>query len=113
MSEVVLVRQQLRPRKTEKLREWCAELEAREDEVMETLDNERVFTEARFLRSSEDGDFLFTFMEADDIEATKEAVEASEFDIDDDHAEVMDDVLVSGSTELLTPLDYFSNSARM
>ncbi|GAA0231824.1 hypothetical protein GCM10009000_053930 [Halobacterium noricense] len=51
-------------------------------------------------------------MEADNIEASKEAVEASDFDIDDDHAQVMDDVLVSGSTELLAPLDYFSNPAR-
>ncbi|WP_158413707.1 hypothetical protein [Haladaptatus cibarius] len=32
---------------------------------------------------------------------------------DDDHAEVMNGVLVSGSTELLTPLDYFSNPAQM
>ncbi|WP_435157164.1 DUF6176 family protein [Haladaptatus sp. DFWS20] len=112
MPEVVLVKQKLRPGKTEKLRAWCAELEAREDEVLETLDNERVFIEARFLRSTEDGDFLFTFMEADDIEASKAAVEASDFDIDDGHGEVMEDVLIEGSTELLTPLDYFSNTAR-
>lgn len=39
-------------------------------------------------------------------------VEASDFDIDDEHADVLEDVLVEGSTELFTPLDYFSDTAR-
>ncbi|MCO8246301.1 DUF6176 family protein [Haladaptatus sp. AB643] len=112
MTEVVLVRQKHHPGKTEKLRAWCDELEAREDEVFETLENEGVHTESRFLRSTDDGDFLFTFMEAEDIAASKKAVEESEFDIDDDHAVVMADVIVEGSTELLVPLDHFSHPAR-
>jgi hypothetical protein len=107
MTEVVLVRQQIRPGKTKRLREWCAELESRQDEVFKTLDNEAVYTECRFLRSTDDGDFLFTFMEAADIAESKAAVEASDFDIDDEHAAAMEEVLVDGSTELLDPLDTF------
>ncbi len=112
MTDVVLVRQKLRPGKTETMRAWCAELESREDEVFETLENEGVYTESRFLRSTDEGDFLFTFMEAEDIAASKEAVANSNFDIDDDHAAVMDDVIVEGSTELLVQLDHFSHPAR-
>jgi len=107
MTDVVLVRQELRPGKTERLREWCTELESREEEVFETLDNEGVYTECRFLRSTDDGDFLFTFMEAADIAESKAAVEDSDFDIDDEHAAVMEEVLVDGSTELLDSLDTF------
>ena len=51
-------------------------------------------------------------MKAEDIAASKKAVEESEFDIDDNHATVMADVIVEGSTELRVPLDHFSHPAR-
>ena len=80
--------------------------------IYETPENEGVYPDPRFLRSTDDGDFLFTFMEAEDIAASKEAVADSNFDIDDDHAAVMEDVIVEGSTELLAELDHFSHPER-
>jgi hypothetical protein len=86
------------PGKTQRLRDWYAELEDRRDEAFQTLDNEGVRQEVAYILNTEHGDLLAVFLEVDDMEAGNEAFFSSPFEIDRQHAEVMDECTVGGST---------------
>ena len=105
MAEVVLTKQKIRPGKVERLREWTEEIQDREDEALETLENEGMHLEAAFVEHTEEGEFLVYFMKADDVDAAFEAFEESDHQIDHEHAEVLEAVLESpervGDYELL------------
>jgi hypothetical protein len=87
----------IKPGKTEALRDWYRELEARRDEAFQTLDNEGVRQECAFVLPTEHGDLLAVFIEVDDMDAANEAFYASPFEIDRQHAAVMDDCTVEGA----------------
>ena len=95
MTDVVLTKQRIEPGKTERLRAWSDEIRDREDEALETLENGGMHLEAAFVEHDDDGDY--------------EAFDASEHEIDREHAEVLDEVLESpervGDYELLYWLD--------
>lgn len=93
MADVVLTKQRIEPGKTERLREWMAEIRQREEEARETHENEEMAAEAAFLEETEDGDFLIYYMEAEDIEHAAEAFNDSTHEIDAEHKAVMDNVL--------------------
>ena len=105
MTDVVLTKQRIEPGKTERLREWTAEIRDREDEALATLENEGMHLEAAFVEHTDEGDFLVYFMKADDVAAVSSAFEESDHEIDHEHAEVLGDVLAStervGDYELL------------
>ncbi len=63
--------------------DWSKELQKREAEVLATLKNEGVVSESCFLSS--DGKSAFYFMEADDFELVKKAVETNPYPIDLEH----------------------------
>jgi hypothetical protein len=86
------------PGKTQRLRDWYAELEERRDEAFQTLDNEGVRQEAAFILPSEHGDLLAVFIEVDDMDEANKAFYSSPFEIDRQHAQVMDECTVGGST---------------
>ncbi|WP_458207680.1 DUF6176 family protein [Haladaptatus sp. NG-SE-30] len=109
MNDIVLVRREIRPGKTQELREWFDELTQREDEVLETLANEGVYTESVFFESTADVDYIYYYMEAADMNHAKEAVEESEYPIDAEHTRVMERTLTDELTKL-EPLAHFENS---
>jgi len=86
------------PGKTQRLRDWYTELEARRDEALQTLDNEGVRQEVAYILNTEHGDLLAVFIEVDDMDAANEAFYSSPFEIDRQHAEVMDECTIGGST---------------
>jgi hypothetical protein len=86
------------PGKTQRLRDWYAELKDRRDEAFETLDNEGVRQEVAYILDTEHGDLLAVFIEVDDMDAANEAFYSSPFEIDRQHAQVMDECTIGGST---------------
>lgn len=93
MTDVVLTRQRVTEGKTDELREWCAELADREDEVRATLRDEGMYTESAFLERTDDGDYLYYYMEAENLPAALDAFESSDHDVDREHRETMADVV--------------------
>lgn len=96
MVEVVLTKQKLKSGKTEQLREWMSEVREREEEAVETLQSEGMHSEAAFLEQVEDGDYLVYYMEAENLRRVYESFEKSSHDIDEEHKQIMDEVLVDG-----------------
>jgi hypothetical protein len=88
----------IKPGKTQALRDWYAELESRRDEALQTLENEGVRQEAAFILATEHGDLLAVFIEVDDLDAANDAFYSSPFEIDRQHAQVMDECTLGGST---------------
>jgi predicted RNase H-like HicB family nuclease len=79
--------------KTDLLVEWMNEVREREDEVVKTFQSEGLETEAAFLEHADDGDYLVYFMEAEDLREVYGSFGDSEHDIDEEHKEVMENVL--------------------
>jgi hypothetical protein len=96
MAEVVLTKQKVKSGKTEQLREWMSEIQERDAEAVETLQSEGMHSEAAFLEQAEDGDYLVYYMEAENLRQVYESFEESSHDIDEEHKEVMDEVLEDG-----------------
>jgi Family of unknown function (DUF6176) len=84
--------------KEDRLRAWYAELKQREDEVLQTLDNEGVRQEVAFVLDTEHGALLAVFLELDDdMEQANAAFFSSPFQIDHEHRAVMDECTVGGA----------------
>ncbi len=83
MTEVELVRLKLKPGKKEAWLEWCEELKLRENEVLETLRNEGIVSEACFL--SHDGESVYYFIEAESLETAHATGRRSILPIDKQH----------------------------
>lgn len=93
MPEVLLTKNRIKPGKTEQLREWMEEIKSRRKEAIETLQHEDMLTESAFLESGEEGDYLIYYMEAEDIGQVFEAFDSSPYEIDQEHKEVLNEVL--------------------
>jgi hypothetical protein len=85
------------PGKTQKLRDWYAELVSRRDEAFQSLDNEGVRQEVAYILDTEHGDLLAVFIEVDDMDRANEAFYSSPFEVDHLHRAVMDECTVGGS----------------
>jgi len=96
MVDVVLTKQAIEPGETETLVEWAQEVREREAEAVETLRDEGMYAETAFVEHTDDGDFLVYYMKAEDIGAVYETYESSSHAIDEDHQEVMREVLANG-----------------
>lgn len=96
MADVDLTKQKLKSGKTEQLREWMSEIQEREEEAVQTLQSEGMHSEAAFLEHTEDGDYLVYYMEAENLRQVYESFENSSHDIDEEHKQVMDEVLEDG-----------------
>lgn len=79
--------------KVERLRGWMAELGERMDEVKETFAPEGTRHEQVHLLSTSDGPLLVYVMEVEDVEASRQAFQASTLPIDQQHREVMAEVI--------------------
>lgn len=78
--------------------DWSEELKRRQSEVLLTLKDEGVLSESCFI--SEDGESIYYFMEAEDMEKANKAFQSSQHPIDADHKIVM-----SNSLERISKLD--------
>lgn len=108
MAEVTLARLPVEPGEEDRLREWYAELQRREDEVVETLDHEGVYTEAAFLDASGETSYLYVYMEADDVDAADEAGDEEAYDIDEEHHDVLSETL-DGEWEDVETISHYVN----
>jgi hypothetical protein len=108
MTDVSLARARIEDGKTNRLRAWFEELHERESEIIETLRHEGVYTETAFILSSDDTAYLYIYMEAENVEEADEAGNKEEYDIDEEHHEVLRDTL-TGDRETLETIGHFTN----
>jgi hypothetical protein len=88
----------IKPGKSERLRAWYDELQARKEEAFQTLDNEGVRQEVAFILKDGDRELLAVFLEVDkDMAEADAAFYSSPFEIDHQHAAVMDECTEGGS----------------
>ena len=99
MSEVQLIRYRLKDGETERMYEWMDKINSRREEAIETLQNENVLSEAAFLESRADGDYVSFYMEAEDLEAATEAFEESTHSIDQEFKELLSEVVAQEQPE--------------
>lgn len=83
MSQVQLIKIKLKENGKQIWLDWSAELMRRKEEVLATLKKEKVLSESCFL--SEDEEYIYYFMEAEDFDKVKEAVTNNPHPIDIDH----------------------------
>jgi L-rhamnose mutarotase len=107
MTELNLARCEIEDGKTDKLREWYAELHRRIDEVEETLVYEGVYTETAFIDSTESTDFLYVFMEIN-TEISEQAEDDEKYKIDAEHHNVLEECLI-GEWEYLDNIGHYTN----
>lgn len=107
--DVTLARAPIEPGKADSLRQWYAELQDREDEVIETLQHEGVYTETAFIHSEGSDEYLYVFMEAKDVKAASDAGDEEAFEIDEEHHEVLATCL-AGEWEELETIGHYPNS---
>lgn len=108
MTEVMLARAPIEPGKEDRVREWFEELQEREDEVVETLRHEGVYTETAFLHTVDGTTYLSVYMEADDLAEADDAGDEEAYDIDEEHHEVLGETL-AGDWEELETIGHFTN----
>jgi hypothetical protein len=108
VPEVLLARARVEPGREDRLRDWFSELEDRESEVVETLQHEGVYTETAFIQTLDDSTYLYLYMEAEDLDAADEAGDAEEYEIDEEHHEVLRETLAGGWEEL-EKVGHFTN----
>ena len=111
MTDTVLTRAPVAQDEVDRLREWYAELETRDAEVVETLRAEGMLTETAFLDTSGPTPYLYVYMEAEDVDAALAAAADSAFDIDEQHHAVLAETL-AGDWEHLDRIGHFTNPER-
>jgi hypothetical protein len=99
--ETLCVRVRLVPGSLPRVREWAAELNARRDEVMATLQDESVRIESVFL----EGETLVYFLKADSVDHAHEVYARSKHAIDAYHQEFKDKVFAE-QTQLELLIDF-------
>ena len=83
MTEAKLVKFKFKPGAKRIWLDWSEELKRRKEEVIATLVNEGVVSESCFI--SEDGEYVYYFMESEDFEKVRKAVTENPHPIDADH----------------------------
>jgi hypothetical protein len=109
--DVTLARAPIESGKVDRLRDWYAELQDREDEVVETLRHEGTLTESAFVHSVDGEPYLYVYMEAEDVETAKAAGDEEAFRIDEEHHEVLAECL-AGEWEEFEPIGHYTNPDR-
>ena len=83
----------VKPGEVDALRDWMTEAMARQDEVLETFEQETIRHEMAILLDGNDGPVLVYGMEVEDYEVARAAFLASQLPIDRQHRQVMSRVL--------------------
>ncbi len=107
--KTICVKIKLKPNSLERVREWAETMNARKEEALATLRDETVIVESAFLDQTSEGDFLITFMKAENFEKAREAAQKSIHDIDKFHQRFKQDAWEERKPlELLIDLDRIS-----
>ena len=93
----VLSTARVKPGKTEALRAWYREVDARREEALETQRAEGVRQEHAFILTHPDFDLLAVFIEVDDMDKANAAFYSSSFKIDEEHRRTMDECTEGGA----------------
>ncbi|WP_049907350.1 DUF6176 family protein [Haloferax elongans] len=113
MSEVQFLRYRLKDGQRDRLYEWMEAVTSRRDEALATLQDENVYSEAAFLESRPDGEYVCFYMEAEDLEAAAAAFEASPHDIDRQFKQLLSEVVAEEQPdEEIEPLYHLVNPDR-
>jgi hypothetical protein len=83
----------VKPEKEQRLRDWLAQLTARQDEIRQTFIQEGATQEQAYVLPTSDGPILVYVMDVADSEHAKAAYAASSLPIDVEHRAVMSEVL--------------------
>ncbi|QDG49403.1 hypothetical protein FIV42_01215 [Persicimonas caeni] len=83
----------VKPGKVDKLRAWMRELMERQDEVVESFEQEGVRQEMAWLLEDADGHIFVYAIEAEDLDKARQAYRESTLSIDLEHREVLRDTL--------------------
>jgi len=106
MNEVRCVKIRLKPGSLERVRAWAAEIDARREEALATLEGESIV-----LDQADDGDYLIGYIRAGSLAQAAEAIKRSDHDIDAYHAQFKRDTWASGQQlELLVDLERLGES---
>ena len=95
------MRVRLEPGSLQRVREWAAELNARRDEVLATLQDEGVRVESVFL----DGETLVYYLKADSIDKARDVYAGSQHAIDAYHQRFKDETFAE-RTQLELLVDF-------
>ena len=95
------MRVRLEPGSLPRVREWAAELNGRRDEVLATLQDERVRIESVFL----DGETLVYYLKADSVDQARDVYARSEHAIDAYHQRFKDETFAE-RTQLEVLVDF-------
>lgn len=95
MADIFIRKQKIRPGKTERLREWIAEMHdaASREAAHDIWSAESLHTISLFIEHAEDGDYFVWFLEADSMEQLIAARRASTHPLHDVEDEMMAEVL--------------------
>jgi hypothetical protein len=91
MTNVKLIKLKIKEGKQELWRNWSQELMRRRDEVLKTLEQEGVVSESCFI--SEDGAYVYYYMEAKDLGAASQIAQENAMPIDIEHRKTRDESL--------------------
>lgn len=95
-KDVLLSRQEIVPGEADTLREWFAGEAENKDAVRAALRDEGVYVESVFIHSTDDGEYLLYYIEADDFDAAIEEFLESEHENIQQYQEVVEQTLVGG-----------------
>ncbi len=91
MTNASMVHFNFKPDKKQVWLDWSEELKKRREEVIVTLKDEGVLSESCFI--SEDGESIYYFMEAEDVDKVNKVFASSTHLIDADHKKAMSESL--------------------
>lgn len=111
MPEAKLARAPIEPGEESRVREWYAQLQAREEEVIETMDYDGVLTESAFLGSDGETTYLYVYMESPDLAAAQASGDEEAFEVHEQHHAVLAETL-AGGWEDLDPIAHFADPDR-
>lgn len=95
-KDVLLSRQEIEPGEADALREWFAGEAENKDAVRAALRDEGVYVESVFIHSTDDGEYLLYYIEADDFDVALEEFLESEHENIQQYREVVEQTLVGG-----------------
>lgn len=106
MTTTLMNKTRVRDDKVELLREWFEELDEREEEVIQTLEDRNVLMENTFLERTENETYLYYMVEFESEEDEQES--GLETEIDEEHHNVLEEALDTDDTKELELIGHFS-----
>lgn len=95
-KDVILTVQEIVPGETDRIEAWFEQESENKAEVKEALREEGVFVESAFVNRTDEGDYLYYYIEAADFEEALSEFKSSEHDNIQEFQALVDEALVGG-----------------